>query len=439
MGKTTAEYLTSIAASKEAIRQAITVKGQACGKSVPLSQYAQKIMAISTAEFFQCVFVSNGAWSGYKAVLENGKYRFETTITEGLEYTSVTPEVGKIYTGDALAQIAYLYDIGGMGGECPNLADCVTTTCPTCNEEYCQTHGSHTCEGGGGGDDDKKCPDLPTCNEITCVACGEKYCETHAKHECDGDNSDPDNPDGPNNPSTKPGDCPFTMDCQPTLCPDCGYSYCKTHDQHTCNEGECPKGKDCIPTSCGCGAKYCARHEIHPTDICCTHNIQCNIEPCEKCGVEYCRTHGSHEKCCPDAPGCQKLTCAIGDCNKIWCKTHDGDGYSCSVCGKYFCSKECYIEHECTVDEYCTHPDCDNKAYQKCVKCQMYYCLDHLTNHACDGDKCAFPDCNNEVASQCADCLNRFCALHLVACPEEGHNHSVCVNCVDNLDHPADL
>lgn len=153
MAKTIAENLTSIANSKEAIRLAIVAKGQACSTAVAFSKYAEKIKAIycGAADFYQCVFVNatNKKWSGYKAVLKDGRYYFETTITEGLQFTSVTPEVGKIYTGDALAQIAYLYDITGSAGECPNGADCVTATCPLCDETYCTTHQTHTCDSGG--------------------------------------------------------------------------------------------------------------------------------------------------------------------------------------------------------------------------------------------------------------------------------------------------
>ena len=64
---------------------------------------------------------SEPSWSGNKAVLENGKYKWEDTVTTGLSYTTVKPEVGNTYTYDALARIAYLYDIGklesgGSGG-----------------------------------------------------------------------------------------------------------------------------------------------------------------------------------------------------------------------------------------------------------------------------------------------------------------------------------
>ena len=43
-------------------------------------------------------------WSGYKAVLADGVYSFEETVTEGLSYTSVTPKIGKTYSADALVE-----------------------------------------------------------------------------------------------------------------------------------------------------------------------------------------------------------------------------------------------------------------------------------------------------------------------------------------------
>ena len=62
-------------------------------------------------EFYECASVNTSAqtWTGYKAVLNNGVYSFESTATTGLAYTSVTPEVGKIYTADALARVASVY------------------------------------------------------------------------------------------------------------------------------------------------------------------------------------------------------------------------------------------------------------------------------------------------------------------------------------------
>lgn len=51
-------------------------------------------------------------WSGYKAVFDSGTgtWSFESDVTEGLTYTSVTPVVGGIYSADALVNVAFLYD-----------------------------------------------------------------------------------------------------------------------------------------------------------------------------------------------------------------------------------------------------------------------------------------------------------------------------------------
>lgn len=64
----------------------------------------------TSAEYYKCASVDTSAktWSGYKAVLNNGIYMFESNVTSGLTYTSVTPVVGSIYSADALVQIAYM-------------------------------------------------------------------------------------------------------------------------------------------------------------------------------------------------------------------------------------------------------------------------------------------------------------------------------------------
>ena len=51
-------------------------------------------------------------WSGYKAVFDSGAgtWSFESGVTSGLTYTSVTPIVGGIYSADALVNVAFLYD-----------------------------------------------------------------------------------------------------------------------------------------------------------------------------------------------------------------------------------------------------------------------------------------------------------------------------------------
>lgn len=65
----------------------------------------------SSMEFYRCASVNTSAktWTGYKAVLEDGVYSFEETVTDGLSYTIITPEVGKVYTADALIVVDYVY------------------------------------------------------------------------------------------------------------------------------------------------------------------------------------------------------------------------------------------------------------------------------------------------------------------------------------------
>ena len=63
-------------------------------------------------EFYKCASVDtvNQTWTGYKAVLSNGVYSFESTVTSGLTYGSgFTPEVGKIYDDGALVKVDKLY------------------------------------------------------------------------------------------------------------------------------------------------------------------------------------------------------------------------------------------------------------------------------------------------------------------------------------------
>lgn len=55
---------------------------------------------------------SENTWSGYKAVFDStaGTWSFESDVTEGLTYTSVTPIIGGIYSADALVTVSMLYD-----------------------------------------------------------------------------------------------------------------------------------------------------------------------------------------------------------------------------------------------------------------------------------------------------------------------------------------
>ena len=65
-----------------------------------------------SAEYYRCASVDTAAktWTGYKAVLTDGVYAFDTTVTTGLTYTSVTPVVGNIYTVDGFVKVNSLYD-----------------------------------------------------------------------------------------------------------------------------------------------------------------------------------------------------------------------------------------------------------------------------------------------------------------------------------------
>lgn len=64
-----------------------------------------------STEYYKCASVDTSAktWTGYKAVFADGAYSFESAVTEGLTYTSVTPVVDSIYSADALVAVKNLY------------------------------------------------------------------------------------------------------------------------------------------------------------------------------------------------------------------------------------------------------------------------------------------------------------------------------------------
>ena len=49
-------------------------------------------------------------WDGYKAVLSNGKYTFESSLTTGLTYSENKPEIFKVYSADVSVKADWLYD-----------------------------------------------------------------------------------------------------------------------------------------------------------------------------------------------------------------------------------------------------------------------------------------------------------------------------------------
>ena len=62
--------------------------------------------------YYKCASVDTSAktWTGYKAVLMNGIYKFESAVTTGLQYTTVVPVVGKVYSADTLVLVKELYN-----------------------------------------------------------------------------------------------------------------------------------------------------------------------------------------------------------------------------------------------------------------------------------------------------------------------------------------
>lgn len=73
--------------------------------------FAESSGSGTSAEYYKCASVDTSAktWTGYKAVFADGAYSFESAVTEGLTYTSVTPVVDSIYSADALVAVKNLY------------------------------------------------------------------------------------------------------------------------------------------------------------------------------------------------------------------------------------------------------------------------------------------------------------------------------------------
>ena len=104
--------------------QPLTFDGLTPSASGSTEDYVAKVYATGMSEpdyigtvqvggstFYKCASVDTSAktWTGYRAVLNDGIYTFEDIVTTGLSYTSVTPQVGNIYSQDALARISSLY------------------------------------------------------------------------------------------------------------------------------------------------------------------------------------------------------------------------------------------------------------------------------------------------------------------------------------------
>ena len=70
----------------------------------------------SGSAVYKCAFVDTTAktWTGYKALLTDGVYTFEETLTTGLTYgTAYTPAAGNIYDAEATLEVKRVWE--GMG------------------------------------------------------------------------------------------------------------------------------------------------------------------------------------------------------------------------------------------------------------------------------------------------------------------------------------
>lgn len=111
------DILTSMDGARDALVTAINAKGGSLADNATLYQCADAVGSLSggtSAEYYKCASVDTEAktWSGYKAVFDStaGTWSFESGVTAGLTYTSVTPIVGNIYSADALVAISSLWN-----------------------------------------------------------------------------------------------------------------------------------------------------------------------------------------------------------------------------------------------------------------------------------------------------------------------------------------
>lgn len=79
------------------------------GKAFPVG--VNKTGNEGVIEYYRCASVdtSSGTWSGYKAILTDGVYSFEETVTEGLTYTTMVPVVDSVYSGDGGLRVGNIY------------------------------------------------------------------------------------------------------------------------------------------------------------------------------------------------------------------------------------------------------------------------------------------------------------------------------------------
>ncbi len=94
---------------------AIRKKGVSIAEDSTINQCANAITLITDGgsvggmKFYKCASVdtANKTWSGYELILQDGVYSISDEVTDGLQYSSVTPIVGNVYSHDALIIVKY--------------------------------------------------------------------------------------------------------------------------------------------------------------------------------------------------------------------------------------------------------------------------------------------------------------------------------------------
>ena len=59
-------------------------------------------IAVPATNFYKCSYVNSNSWGGYKAILIDDHYEFQSNSTTGLLYTGYKPAVGTAYSTDTL-------------------------------------------------------------------------------------------------------------------------------------------------------------------------------------------------------------------------------------------------------------------------------------------------------------------------------------------------
>lgn len=138
------DVLNNLTGARDALVTAINNKGGTVATTATLRQCADAVTALPEGggcDFYLCTSVGSGTWKGRKAVLTDGVYVFESTETTGLSYSAVRPEVGNIYSADALVTVSYVYGQmpqNGLKFYAPLKTSFVAETGQQLDNELCQ-------------------------------------------------------------------------------------------------------------------------------------------------------------------------------------------------------------------------------------------------------------------------------------------------------------